>query len=244
MKNLHLHNGKMWYYTIVVFLAIALSSCTKDDNASIDAKTTGFEAKRYLEYDVDARKATLYTLQYAQSTVYGTLNIEIGSKQTPTVIAGPEVISYIERIKLPYTDDEVAFIKELLQHDQAKAFIIRDLENEKFNKTGDVIYIPYPSGIEIPEVFVGQNGFAFNTFDDDNCTYTMVSQGATGKDCWCDYYYVCNYDYSRCFQCPNFPDDFIELFSEFLFHPELFVDNYSEPVNLNDLKPGTTIFDY
>ncbi|WP_299432001.1 hypothetical protein [uncultured Aquimarina sp.] len=229
----------------VLFTSFILS-CNKEEMASdsLDSITNKKTEEIVSMYNVDARFASLYALQYAKAINPEFLFVP-GSSKTPTFIAGKEVTSFIDLNKLPIEREEMSFIKEILHKEESRAILIQDVEDNENRTKVNVLYIPYPTEVSVPENYVFQNGVII---DDWQASYLpphlWASIGLDGAGSYCSCTITLRNFNTICSACPDLSTNLLTVFDDYLEGED--IDTYdtvlNTPISIEKIPIGGSIF--
>lgn len=239
---------------ITFFLGILsltlLMNCTKDnvlqsaEESSNNAFSNNTKAGDDFEFNTDARMATIYALQYAKAVVNTEFKTELGSEQVPKFIEGKDALKYANIDKYPYEKEEKEFIKEILNMHGSRAVLMENVLHADGKKMGNIIYVPYPKDLEVPEFIINKNGaFLDSFFDDCRWVWIEIGEQPTGKDCYCHSQYVCDYASQHCWPCPRGWDDFNKILELYVFDPSMLEERFSERILIQDIPLGKGLLD-
>ena len=224
-------------------------SCHKEgieemESNSLNPISSKAGAKEESMFSMDARIASLYALQYAKA-INSEFRFVPGSSETPQFISGKEVMSFVDIDKLPVEKEEILFIKEILHKEGSRAVLIQNIIDNKNRAKVNVLYIPYPTAVDVPEDYVFQNGVLI---DDWQASYLpphlWASIGLDGAGSYCSCTITLRNFTTICSACPDLSTNLLTVFEEYLEGED--VDKYetvlNTPSSIEKVPIGSSIF--
>lgn len=249
-------------YSIIIrsllacLLLTTLTFCTKDtvqDQIESDSSITEDISKKEepapeidSEFNTDGRLATLYPLLYAKAiNPEYKLNPEKGN--SPIAIPGKAVEKYIDIEKLPLEKEEIMFIKEKILNENSRAIVLENVFDPKNETAVNVIYIPYPKNIRVPEHFVHRDGLLIDDFIIHHWPWRLHRSGLErywwNWGCFCFYVYR-PFHYWDCFRCPIIWPHYRYYLEDILVDPYIYEKPFTEPIPIEKIPLGRSLFDF
>ncbi|TPN83381.1 hypothetical protein [Aquimarina algicola] len=235
---------------LFVLFSVSIISCNKEitEEETFNSSDQKNELVDELEstFDMDARIATLYALKYAR-VIDPEFRFSPNSPQTPRFISGEKANTIIDLSKLPVEEEEIAFIKELITQKESRAIVIKEVKDRANNTSVDLLYIPYPKGMDVPSDFIFQNGILIDSFYVSGLVtlpWPLPSVGLEGAKSFCKCTIILRNFNVTCATCPELSSSLKLLFSDYINDD---VNNYdkmlSKITTIEEIPLGGSLFD-
>ncbi|SEL16613.1 hypothetical protein SAMN04487910_1912 [Aquimarina amphilecti] len=231
---------------LCVLFASFILSCNKEE---IESSALQFNTSKEAEevtsmFSMDARIASLYALQYAKA-IDPDFRFVPGTPKTPKFITGKGVASFIDLNELPIEREEISFIKEILYKEDSRAILIQEVYDRKNQAKVNVLYIPYPTEVNVPKDYVFQDGVLIDDFQAAYLPpYLWASIGLDGAGSYCSCTITLRNFNTLCSACPDLSTNFLTVFEDYFEGDD--IDNYDEVLNnsiaIDKVPIGGSIF--
>lgn len=243
---------KLYHITtrsLMLLLCLGLFTfCSKEETSDVIVTTEESvdKSNRIIEtrFNTDARMASMYALQYAKS-INPKLKLDPRSEQAPRFIPGQTVEKYVDLDNLPYEEEEKKFIREILQKEGSRAVLMEGVEFPELEQKANIIYVPYPEGLEIPLPFEHQDGLIIGGFDwwPPRFYWREIGFNQTSRYCHCFKVFSPVQSFSYCGPCPFDWWDFHEILIEIIPDPGPYQEIFEHPVPIEKVPLERSLFD-
>lgn len=242
---------KLYHITVrslMLLLCLGLFTyCSKESTSDVIVTSEEGTEKsdRIIEtgFNTDARMATIYALQHARN-INPKFKLDPRSEQAPRFISGQSVEKYVNLDKLPFGKEENEFIKEILHKEGSRAILIEGIIYPKDEKKVNVLYIPYPEGIEVPKHFDNQFGVIIDGFDwyPPFFQWREIGFQRENRYCFCFKVLAPFPSLSYCGPCPFDWWDFHEILVEIIPDPGPYQEVFERPVPIEKIPLERSLF--